>query len=80
MARLAPEDTLLINPRDAREMAVRDGDSVLVESAGESRTYPVMLDRKVPPAVLYLLAHPGSAAPGRDPGAVRVAKVVGDAR
>jgi len=80
MARIAPEDTLMMNPGDAREMGVRDGDSVLVESGSQRSAYPVMLDRKVPPALLYLLASPGSATLGPGLGAVRVTGTVAGAR
>ena len=56
MARLAPEETLMVNPQDAAELGVRDGDSLTVTAAGQSRPYPVRLDRKVAPALLYLLS------------------------
>ena len=56
MARLAPEETLMVNPQDAAELGVGDGDSLTVTSAGQSRPYPVRLDRKVAPALLYLLS------------------------
>lgn len=56
MARLTPEETLLVNPQDAAELGVRDGDSLTVTANGQSRPYPVRLDRKVAPALLYLLS------------------------
>jgi predicted molibdopterin-dependent oxidoreductase YjgC len=59
MARLAPEETLLVNPQDAAELGVRDGDSVTVTVGGQSRAYPVRIDCKVAPALLYLLSSSG---------------------
>ena len=59
MARLTPEETLLVNPQDAAELGVRDGDSLTVTAGGQSRPYPVRLDRKVAPALLYLLSSSG---------------------
>jgi anaerobic selenocysteine-containing dehydrogenase len=56
MARLTPEETLLVNPQDAEELGVRDGDSLTVTVDGQSRPYPVQLDRKVAPALLYLFS------------------------
>jgi predicted molibdopterin-dependent oxidoreductase YjgC len=55
MARLAPEDTLLVNPSAARELGVKDGDSLTVDEGGAGKPYRVALDRKVPQSVLYLL-------------------------
>jgi len=59
MARVAPEETLLVNPRDAKEWGIHDGDSLTVSADGQSRPYPVRLDRKVAPALLYLLSSSG---------------------
>jgi predicted molibdopterin-dependent oxidoreductase YjgC len=59
-ARLAPEDTLLVNPRDAAELGVGDGDSRALTTGGPA--YRVRLDRKVPSALLYLLASPQNAS------------------
>jgi anaerobic selenocysteine-containing dehydrogenase len=58
MDRLTPEETLLVNPQDAEELGVRDGDSLTVTADGQSRQYPVQLDRKVAPALLYLFSSP----------------------
>jgi predicted molibdopterin-dependent oxidoreductase YjgC len=59
-ARLAPEDTLLVNPRDAAELGVGDGDWLALTTGGPA--YRVRLDRKVPSALLYLLASPQNAS------------------
>jgi anaerobic selenocysteine-containing dehydrogenase len=59
MARLAPEEALLVNPQDAAEWGVRDGDSLTVTADGQSRAYPIRLDRKVAPTLLYLLSSSG---------------------
>jgi anaerobic selenocysteine-containing dehydrogenase len=56
LARLAPEDTLLISPEDARELGVGDGDSLAVEAGATSRTYPVVIDRRMAPSIIRLLA------------------------
>jgi predicted molibdopterin-dependent oxidoreductase YjgC len=55
MARLAPEDTLLVNPGAACELGVKDGDSLTVDEGGAGKPYRVALDRKVSPSILYLL-------------------------
>jgi hypothetical protein len=59
-ARLAPEDTLLVNPQDAAELGVGDGDALALTSGGPA--YRVRLDRKVPSGLLYLLASPQNAS------------------
>jgi len=56
MARLAPEEALFVNPQDAAELGVRDGDLLTVSTNGQSRSYPVHLDRKVAPTIFYMLA------------------------
>jgi predicted molibdopterin-dependent oxidoreductase YjgC len=62
-ARLAPQDTLLVNPADAAELSVGDGDSLT--PAGGGPPYRVQLDRRVPCAFMYLLVSARSAQPGR---------------
>lgn len=59
MARLAPEETLFLNPQDAADLGLRDGDSLTIGTNGHSRSYPVHLDRKVAPTVLYLFSSSG---------------------
>ena len=59
IARLTPEETLFVNPQDAAEWGVRDGDSLTISTNGQSQTYPVHLDRKVAPSLLYLLSSAG---------------------
>jgi anaerobic selenocysteine-containing dehydrogenase len=59
MARLTPEEALLVNPQDAAELGVGDGDSVTISAGGQSRPYPVRLDRKVAPTLLYLFSSAG---------------------
>ena len=59
MARLAPRETLFVNPQDAAELGIRDGDSLTVSACGQSQLYPVHLDRKLAPAFLYLLSSSG---------------------
>jgi NADH dehydrogenase/NADH:ubiquinone oxidoreductase subunit G len=59
MARLAPEEALFVNPQDAAEWGVNDGDSLTISVDGQSRPYPVRLDRKVAPALLYLFSSSG---------------------
>ena len=56
MARLAAEETLFVNPLDAAELRVRDGDSLSISANGRSRTYPVRVDRKVAPSLLYMFS------------------------
>jgi formate dehydrogenase (NADP+) alpha subunit len=56
MATLAAEETLFVNPQDAAESGLRDGDSLTISANGQSRSYPVHLDRKVAPTVLYLFS------------------------
>ncbi len=43
VARLVPEPYVLLNPEDALELNVREGDSVLVELGGEKRILPARL-------------------------------------
>jgi NADH dehydrogenase/NADH:ubiquinone oxidoreductase subunit G len=59
MARLAPEEALFLNPLDAEELGVQEGDSLTISVDGQSQPYPVHLDRKVAPALLYLLSSSG---------------------
>lgn len=59
MARLAPVETVFVNPQDAAEFGVCDGDSLTVGANGQSQLYPVCLDRKVAPAFLYLFSSSG---------------------
>ncbi len=56
MARLAADGTLYVNPLDAAELGVGDGDSLTVSGNGHSQSYPVRLDRKVTPSLLYMLS------------------------
>jgi predicted molibdopterin-dependent oxidoreductase YjgC len=56
MAHLAAEETLFVNPQDAAEWGVRDGDSLTITTDGLRRPYPVRIDRKVAPAHLVLFS------------------------
>ena len=60
MSRLTPEEALFMNPQDAAELGVRDGDSLNITTDGQSRSYPVRLDRKVAPTVLYMFSSSDS--------------------
>jgi predicted molibdopterin-dependent oxidoreductase YjgC len=57
MAVILPEDTLIMNPRDAGKLGLNDGDSVLVESAGSKGTYPLKLQQIISPGFVFLLTH-----------------------
>jgi anaerobic selenocysteine-containing dehydrogenase len=57
MAVILPEDTLIMNPRDAGKLGLHDGDSVLVQSAGSEGTYPLKLQEIVTPGFVFLLTH-----------------------
>ncbi len=59
MARLAPEEALFVNPLDAEELGVHEGDSLTINVDGQSQPYPVHIDRKVAPALMYLLSSSG---------------------
>jgi NADH dehydrogenase/NADH:ubiquinone oxidoreductase subunit G len=56
MAQLAKEETLFVSPQDAAEMGVRDGDSLTVGTNGQTRSYPVRIDRKIAPTFVYMLS------------------------
>jgi predicted molibdopterin-dependent oxidoreductase YjgC len=57
MGMILPEDTLIMNPRDAGKLGLNDGDSVLVESAGNEGTYPLKLQEIVTQGFVFLLTH-----------------------
>jgi len=57
MGVILPEDTLLMNPLDAAELGVEDGDSVVVKSAGNERKYPLKLRQTISPGFVFLLTH-----------------------
>jgi predicted molibdopterin-dependent oxidoreductase YjgC len=67
MARLAPENRVLIHPQTAQELGVGEGAAVWIENGTMRMSYPVTLDRKVAPGLLYVMASPGSAAPYSGP-------------
>ena len=58
MAKIAPEDTMLIHPQTAQTLGVGDGSPISVQDGIARRSYPVFLDRKVAPGTLYLMASP----------------------
>ena len=54
MGRIAPEDTIVMNPADARQLNLHSGLSVVVESNNRAKVYPVMLRKIVSPGFVYL--------------------------
>jgi len=59
MAQLTPEEVLFVNPQDAAELGISNGDSLTIGTNGRSRTYPVRIYRKVAPKVLYMFSRSG---------------------
>ncbi len=57
MAEIVPEDTIVMNPVDASKVGLSDGDSVLVESADHSKTFPLKLQSIISPGIVFLLTH-----------------------
>ncbi len=57
MAELLPEDTIVLNPGDASAAGLQEGDSVYVESAGYSASYPLKLRHSISPGFVFLLTH-----------------------
>jgi predicted molibdopterin-dependent oxidoreductase YjgC len=57
MAEIVPGDTIVMNPVDASKVGLSSGDSVLVESADHSKTYPLKLQSIISPGFVFLLTH-----------------------
>jgi anaerobic selenocysteine-containing dehydrogenase len=57
MAELLPEDTIVLNPIDASNIGLKEGDSVYVQSAGHAESYPLKLQNTISPGFVFLLTH-----------------------
>jgi formate dehydrogenase alpha subunit len=57
MAELLPGNTIVLNPGDASVIGLQEGDSVYVESAGHSASYPLKLQHSISPGFVFLLTH-----------------------
>jgi predicted molibdopterin-dependent oxidoreductase YjgC len=55
MGVILPEETLVMNPFDANKLGLKEGDPVLIESAGNERTYPLKLQEIVTSGYVFLL-------------------------
>lgn len=60
MRTIVPENTLIINPKDAEELQLSSGDTVLVQTPGATKEFPVIIRRTVVPRHLHLVPSPGA--------------------
>ena len=67
MAEIVPENTLVMNPVDAANIGLSDGDFVKVESAVDKRVYPLKLQSIVNPGFIFLLTHARNPVFGTNP-------------
>jgi NADH dehydrogenase/NADH:ubiquinone oxidoreductase subunit G len=67
MSHIAPEDRVLIHPQTAQELGVTVGAAVRIQNGAAQTSCPVIVDRKVAPGFLYLIASPNSGGPCSGP-------------
>lgn len=72
MAELLPDETVVMNPVDASRMGLKNGDSVIVESRDNKKTYPVKMQDFISPGVLFLLTDARPHVFGTNPVPVHI--------
>ena len=73
LRKLLGEETLHLNPEDARKAGISQGDEVLVTSAHFERVWPVRLSSQQPPGTMHITLHQIEAI-GPNPHPVRIRK------
>jgi len=83
MKAIVPEDTIIINPRDASGMELSDGDAVIVKSkangSGSEKTFPIRCRGTVSPGYLYLITSSDTFPFKTNPIPVQVREVAKEA-
>ncbi len=67
MAQVAPEDTLLLHPRDAGKLELENGGTATVSAGGVKKTYPVRFRKNIAPGVIHLAPSSGEFPFGANP-------------
>jgi formate dehydrogenase alpha subunit len=71
--KLLGEETLYLNPEDAKQAGISEGDEVLVTSANFEAVWPVRISNQQPPGTMHITLHQIESI-GPNPHPVRIRK------
>jgi anaerobic selenocysteine-containing dehydrogenase len=72
MAVIAPEDTVILNPEDAADMGIVNGDTVTMGPAQDDRSFPAGVSKAIPRGIALLRSSVKDLALADSPQAVEL--------